>query len=68
VLEWMTGKERLGRGGAPARRNMRSRGRSAGHRFRGWRANGFHCLWGKRETRKNIGKDKSRSDLTNSTN
>jgi len=60
VLEWMAGKERLGGGGTQARRNLRSRGRSAGHRFRGRRGKWFLSLWEKRGNRKNIGEDKSR--------
>jgi len=62
------GGEELGQGGTWARRNLGSRGRSAGHRFRGRRGEWFLCLWEKRGNRKNIGEDKSRYDLTNSTN
>jgi len=68
VLEWMAGKERLGRGGTRARRNLGLRGRSAGYRFRGGRGEWFLFPWEKRGNRKNIGEDKSRYDLTNSTN
>jgi len=68
VLEWMAGKERLGRGGTKARRILGSRGRSAGHRFRGRPGEWFLSLSEKRGNRKNIGEDKSRYDLTNSTN
>jgi len=68
VLAWMAGKERLGWGGIQARRNFGSRGRSAGPRFRGWQSQLFLYPWEKRGNRKNIGKDKSRYDLTNITN
>jgi len=68
VLEWMAGKERLGQVGKRARRNLGSRGRSTGQRFRGRQGEWFLCLWKKRGNRKNIGEDKSRYDLTNSTN
>jgi len=62
------GKERLGWGGTQARRNLGSRGCSAGHRFRERRGEWFLGLWEKRGNRKNIEEDKSRYDLTNSTN
>jgi len=68
VLEWMVGKEKHGRGGTQARRNLGSRGRSGRHRFRGSRGEWFLCELVKRGNRKNIGEDKSRYDLTNSTN
>jgi len=50
VLEWMAGKERLGRGGTRARRNLGLRGHSAGIDSEGGGANGFWVYGRKGET------------------
>ena len=55
-------------GGAWARRNLGSRGRSAADMGRGQRGEWFLCSWEKSGNRKNIGEDKSHYDLPNSTN
>ena len=68
VLEWMAGKQRLGWGGTRASRNLGSRAGSEGDWFRGWQSQWFLSPWEKRGNRKNIGKDKSCYDLTNTTN